>query len=274
MDLYWWWRRRQGRNIFMWFIFWRRNGWPTMFLCFCKLLYLVSKTETWWTTPFANNAGRAAAHNVIRQSPGPTRFAKSQCSEVSDTFTLFLRSSLRKTICQWTNHEGAIVYGSSWTPVGDEEFKVFLGVVVLFGVYKSNNESVAQLWSTLDGWPIFNLTMSRGRYQQIWRVLPFGNAQSRWHHRAPDKLQPIRSVWNFGTLTCVIPYICGPSITVDEQMVCFRGRCPFKQYIPSKPGKYGKKSGQFVTPLALTHGKCKCTLVKMLDRPKKLIKAQ
>ena len=30
--------------------------------------YLVSKIETRQTTPFANKAGRAAAHNVIRQS--------------------------------------------------------------------------------------------------------------------------------------------------------------------------------------------------------------
>jgi len=74
-------------------------------------------------------------------------------------------------MCQWTNHERSIVYGSSWTPADDEEFEVFLGVVVLIGVCKSNNESVAQLWSTLDGWPIFNLTVSRGRYQQILCVL-------------------------------------------------------------------------------------------------------
>ena len=31
---------------------------------------------------------------------GPTRFSKSQYSETSDTFTLYLRSSLRKIICQ------------------------------------------------------------------------------------------------------------------------------------------------------------------------------
>ena len=27
----------------------------------------------------------------------------------------------------------------------------------------------------------------------------------------------------------------------DEQLVTFRGRCPFHQYMPSKPGKYGIK---------------------------------
>ena len=87
--------------------------------------YFVSNIETWQTTAFANNASRAAAHKVIRQSPGPTRFAKFQCSKISDTFTLFLRSSVRKTICQRTNHQAAIVYGSSWEPVDDGEIKVF-----------------------------------------------------------------------------------------------------------------------------------------------------
>ena len=47
----------------------------------------------------------------------------------------------------------------------DEDFEVFPGVVIFIGVlYKSNNESVEQLLSTLDGRPIFNRTMSRGRY--------------------------------------------------------------------------------------------------------------
>ena len=31
------------------------------------------------------------------------------------------------------------------------------------------------------------------------------------------------------------------NVTVDEQLVTYRGRCPFKQYIASKPGKYGIK---------------------------------
>ena len=62
-------------------------------------------------------------------------FAKSQCSKINDTFTLFLRSFLRKITCHWINHEGAIVYGSLWKLVYDEELKVCLGVVILIGVY-------------------------------------------------------------------------------------------------------------------------------------------
>ncbi|KAL7381175.1 hypothetical protein ABVT39_001510 [Epinephelus coioides] len=33
----------------------------------------------------------------------------------------------------------------------------------------------------------------------------------------------------------------GTDVTVDERLVPFRGRCPFKQFIPTKPGKYGIK---------------------------------
>ncbi|KAJ8416746.1 hypothetical protein AAFF_G00326240 [Aldrovandia affinis] len=36
-------------------------------------------------------------------------------------------------------------------------------------------------------------------------------------------------------------YNPGPEVTADEYPVPFRGRCPFQQYIPSKPGKYGIK---------------------------------
>ena len=37
----------------------------------------------------------------------------------------------------------------------------FFGVVILIGSYKLNNQSVAYLLSTPNGWPIFNRTMSR-----------------------------------------------------------------------------------------------------------------
>ena len=36
-------------------------------------------------------------------------------------------------------------------------------------------------------------------------------------------------------------YVPGTNLTIDEQLVTFRGRCPFRQYMPSKPEKYGIK---------------------------------
>jgi hypothetical protein len=46
----------------------------------------------------------------------------------------------------------------------------------------------------------------------------------------------------FGSIICGnhgnVP---GSMLTVDEELVTFRERCPFKQYIPFKPGRHGIK---------------------------------
>ena len=98
----------------------------------------------------------------------------------------------------------------------DKEFKVFLGVVILIGVlYKSNNESVEQLWGRLDGRFIFNRTTSRGRHQQILRFLRFDNTQSGRHHWSPDKLQPIREVFETWDSCLHDSYTCRSSMTED-----------------------------------------------------------
>jgi len=40
---------------------------------------------------------------------------------------------------------------------------------------------------------------------------------------------------------CRSSYKCGPSITIDEQLITFHGNCRFRMFIPSKPEKYGLK---------------------------------
>ncbi|XP_065651233.1 piggyBac transposable element-derived protein 4-like [Hydra vulgaris] len=40
---------------------------------------------------------------------------------------------------------------------------------------------------------------------------------------------------------CKSNYNPSAYLTVDEQLVTFRERCPFKMFIPTKPGKYGMK---------------------------------
>lgn len=40
---------------------------------------------------------------------------------------------------------------------------------------------------------------------------------------------------------CQNAYTISEYSTIDEQLVPFRGKCPFRQYMPSKPAKYGLK---------------------------------
>ena len=87
----------------------------------------------------------------------------------------------------------------------DEEFKVFLGVVILIGACKSNNESVAQLCSTLDGRFISNRTMSR---KSISKFYAFSDLTM---HNQDDIIGSLTSCnqsekcLKLGTFSCMIP---------------------------------------------------------------------
>lgn len=48
-------------------------------------------------------------------------------------------------------------------------------------------------------------------------------------------------MWDKWVEQLTLLYNPGPYITVDERLVAFRGCCPFRQYLPSKPAKYGIK---------------------------------
>ncbi|XP_070301374.1 piggyBac transposable element-derived protein 4-like, partial [Salvelinus sp. IW2-2015] len=59
--------------------------------------------------------------------------------------------------------------------------------------------------------------------------------------RVRDELAAIREFWEKWVARLPYLYNPGPEVTVVEQLVPFRGRCPFRQYMPSKPAKYGIK---------------------------------
>ena len=59
--------------------------------------------------------------------------------------------------------------------------------------------------------------------------------------RKGDKLAPIRDFWDRWESNLCKLYNPGACTAIDELLVSYRGRCPFKQYIPSKTGKYDIK---------------------------------
>lgn len=63
----------------------------------------------------------------------------------------------------------------------------------------------------------------------------------REERRQRDKLAPIRELINLFASRCRACYIPSAYVTVDEQLIRFRGRCPFRVYMPKKPGRYGIK---------------------------------
>ena len=62
-----------------------------------------------------------------------------------DLFRLFFGDKLLEKVRNWTSAEELLVYKDKWVAVNQTDFDKFLGVVILIGVYKSNNKNVAQL---------------------------------------------------------------------------------------------------------------------------------
>ena len=83
--------------------------------------------------------------------------------------------------------------------------------------------------------------MSGNRFTSILKFLRFDNRATRQERQADDKLAPFRDLWSLFQVQLPKFYIPGPDLCVDEQLEAFRGRCGFRQYILSKPAKYGIK---------------------------------
>lgn len=80
--------------------------------------------------------------------------------------------------------------------------------------------------------------MSRQRFQQIKSLLRFDDPLRR---DKTDSLAPIRSAFECFNSHLSRVYVPSPFLTIDEQLLEFHGRVKFRQYIPSKPGKFGIK---------------------------------
>nr|XP_046164109.1 piggyBac transposable element-derived protein 4-like [Oncorhynchus gorbuscha] len=185
----------------------------------------------WSPVAYGRHRGPLAiCHAGPDQTPGPT------------AFHLFVTPAIERIIVEMTNLHGARKYGDGWRPMDAKDLCAYLGLLILAGVYRSRGEAAASLWDAESGRTVFRATMSLKVFHRYSRLLRFDDRQSRAARLATDKLAAIREVWDLWEARLPALYNPGPDVTVDEQLVPFRGRCPFRQYIPSKPAKYGIKS--------------------------------
>ena len=115
--------------------------------------------------------------------------------------------------------------------------------MLLTGVFRANREPIGELFSDdLNfGRPIFRAAMPRERMKNILRFLRFDNHETRSVRVIQDKLGPMRDVFDEVNKALNCAYHPGKFVTIDEHLSRYRGHCPFRQYMPNKPDKYGIK---------------------------------
>jgi hypothetical protein len=163
-------------------------------------------------------------HPPQRVSPDSTPLQLLQC---------FLPRSLMEEFAQHTN--AAAPHG--WQPTTAEELYAFLGAQLFMGIDQLPRTEM--YWSETFGHPLITSLFSRDRFKQLLRffkVVPPDDAAA-----ARDPLPHVRAL--AAKLNASFAAHAAPSqhLALDEAMVAYKGRSPIKQYIPSKPHKWGYK---------------------------------
>ncbi len=81
--------------------------------------------------------------------------------------------------------------------------------------------------------------MARNRFQLIISRITFDDVTTR-EIRKTNKFFKMDEIFNIfkQNIKLIEP---SQNLCVDEELYAFRGRCPFRQYMPKKPNRYGIK---------------------------------
>lgn len=117
------------------------------------------------------------------------------------------------------------------------ELEALIGLLLFSAINKDNRKKISDMWSPFSA-TIYKSIMNANRFRFLLICLRFDDKDNR---DLEDKFAPIRQIWSAFISNCRDSYQPRPYVTIDEQLLSFRGKCPFRVYIASKPDKYGLK---------------------------------
>jgi len=182
-------------------------------------------------------------HSDINLASGPTEFAANAVS-VEDAFLCFISEEMFKKILLYSNTPGnsSRTSDGGFEEISLVELKGFIGLLLISGLLGKSRKSIKSLCSRspLES-SVFRATMSRNRFETIVSCLRFDDKLTREERKKTDKFAAIREIWLDFQNNLKKYYSVGSFVTIEEQLIRFRGKCPFRQFIPTKPDKYGIK---------------------------------
>ena len=200
---------------------------------------LTSASGLVWTKEAPSLAGRQPQRNVFHENCGFSHGLHPQSR--LEAFQIFSYQIIEETL-RHTNKVGKILARNNrfqWKMVTSEEIKAFLGLHFLADAFKAQHRDERELFGLANGIPLWRAAMSQKRFAQIKCALRFDNPFRRDKN---DQLAPVRYIFELFNSALLNAYKPGPFLTVDEMLIEFHGRVGFKQYTPTKPGKFGIKA--------------------------------
>ncbi|KAL1513769.1 hypothetical protein ABEB36_003135 [Hypothenemus hampei] len=181
------------------------------------------------------------------EHPGPTNGAED-CNTIEEFWSILFNECIINVIVTHTNHKieehraDLIARGINVQSYHHQteacEIKAYIGLLYYSGLWKTSNVDDNVLWSKKQGITFYRCVMSLNRFRFLSKSIRFDQKSNRDEN---DKFAPIREIWDIFIKNCMTYYNPHKFCTVDEQLLGFRGRCPFRVFIKSKPVKYGLK---------------------------------
>ena len=129
-----------------------------------------------------------------------------------------------------------------WNPTDRNEMKVFFVLLIAMGIIHVPKVDCHWTSDWLFATPGFPKIMSCNKFQLLVGCLHFTSDEDAIrddHGRHVDSLFKLRIFITKLTSAFRDLYYPGKWVSIDEQMVAFKGRLHFKQYQPKKPTKWG-----------------------------------
>ena len=79
--------------------------------------------------------------------------------------------------------------------------------------------------------------MKQDQFTNLRGCLQFDKSGTRNEMCFEERFASLQNIMEMLSIKCRSNYNSSPYLTVDEQLVTFRGHCPFEKFIPSKPEK-------------------------------------
>ena len=223
-----------------------RSG-PTKLLSIPETSLFGRNKYKWSATPMISKFSRTPRKNLLTGgNPGPKGDALDAEMEI-ECFSLFLNNDILTKIMTHTDEciTRLCVNFAKQKPAINllqfDELKALIGVLIFSGCQHDNHLRSDEMFHTKFGHPMYRSALSERRFAFLIRCLHFDDASTQAQRKINDRFIHIRTIWDTFISNCTNNYNPSSAITVDEQLLAFRGKCLFRMYIPNKPAKYGLK---------------------------------